>query len=247
MVDERATSFGAAAGSYEAGRPDYPFDAVAWMLERLPAGAHRVADVGAGTGKLTRRLVAAPDAQVVAVDPDPAMLTALRASTPGVPTFIGTAEQLPLPDASVDAVVMGQAWHWVDPIAASMEIGRVVRPGGTLGLIWNVRDGRVPWVRRLTGIMNASVAEEMVAGPGPQVAAPFDALEEERWEWSRPMSREQLHHMALSRSHLIALGDEERAAVLSAMDDLFDAQGLSGDGTLDVPYVTVAYRSVHDG
>ena len=111
MSADRATSFGAEAANYEAGRPEYPFDAVAWMLERMPADSRRIVDVGAGTGKLTRVLSHAPGAEVVAVDPDPAMLAALRQSVPGVPTFQGTAEQMPLPDASIDAAVLGQAWH----------------------------------------------------------------------------------------------------------------------------------------
>ncbi|WP_336646001.1 class I SAM-dependent methyltransferase [Microbacterium sp. USHLN186] len=185
MSDARATSFGAEAENYEAARPDYPFEAVAWMLERLPEGARRLADVGAGTGKLTRVVVSAGNAEVVAVDPDAAMLAELREQVPSVPTFLGTAESLPLPDAAVDAVVLGQAWHWVDPVAASAEIGRVVRPGGTLGLIWNVRDSHVDWVRRLTEIMHASAAEQML-----------------------------------------------------------DALGLKGDATIDVPYVTRAFRAL---
>jgi len=244
MSDSRATSFGAQADNYEAARPDYPFEAVAWMLERLPEGARRLVDVGAGTGKLTRVVAEARDAEVVAVDPDAIMLATLRDHVPGVPTFVGTAEALPLPDASVDAVVLGQAWHWVDPVAASAEIGRVMRPGGTLGLIWNVRDNRVDWVRRLTEIMNASAAEEMLDAGGPTVAAPFDEPEAERWEWVRPMTREQLHRMAASRSHLITASDAERDSIRSDMDDLFDELGLEGDATIDVPYVTWAFRAL---
>lgn len=244
MADERATSFGSHAHVYEAGRPEYPIEAVAWMLELLAPGSRRIADVGAGTGKLTRALLAAEDAEVIAIDPDQRMLAALHETAPSVPTFVGAAESLPLPDRSVDAVVMGQAWHWVDPPAASAEIGRVVRPGGTLGLIWNVRDGRVDWVRRLTEIMHASVAEETVAGAGPVVDPPFGRLEGQRWEWRRPMTRPQLHDMARSRSHLIAASDEERAHIGTEMDALFDELGLNDGGTLDVPYVTAAYRAV---
>lgn len=244
MSDERATSFGAETESYEIGRPDYPFDAVAWMLETLPPGSRRIADVGAGTGKLTRVLAKAPDAEIVAVDPDPAMLSALREKVPGVPTFAGTAERMPLPDASVDAVVVGQAWHWVDPAAASAEIGRVVRQGGVLGLIWNIRDERTAWVRRLTEIMHSSPAEDLVNSPaGPQITAPFGEVEAERWEWKRPMTREQLHHMAFSRSYIITAPEEERARIAQQMDALFDELGL-GDGPIDMPYVTAAFRAV---
>lgn len=244
MADERATSFGTETGSYEAGRPEYPFEAVAWMLETMPEGGRRIADVGAGTGKLTRALVKAPDAEVVAVDPDPAMLAALRDGVPGIPTFVGTAERLPLPDASVDAVVLGQAWHWVEPVAASAEIGRVVRPGGVLGLIWNIRDERVEWVRRLTGIMQGSPAEDMVNGPGPQIAAPFGAVETRSWEWVRPMTRAEVHHMAFSRSYVITASEEEREGIRRGMDALFDDLGVQGDVTVGMPYVTTAFRAV---
>ncbi|WP_336501117.1 class I SAM-dependent methyltransferase [Microbacterium paraoxydans] len=244
MADELARSFGAAAGSYEAGRPEYPFEAVAWMLEPMADGARRVADVGAGTGKLTRALVAAADAEVVAIDPDPAMLAALREAVPGVPTFVGTAEELPLPDASVDAVVLGQAWHWVEPVAASAEIGRAVRPGGVLGLVWNLRDERVDWVRRLTDIMHGSNAEIMLAAGDPVVAEPFGSLAQERWEWSRPMTRELLHRMAASRSAVITADEAEKDRIRREMDALFDELGLHGDDEVEVPYVTRAFRAV---
>lgn len=248
MSDAQATSFGAAADHYEAARPNYPFEAVAWMLENLPHGSRRIADVGAGTGKLTRVLAAASDAEIVAIDPDLAMLAKLRESVPGVPTFTGTAEHLPLPDSALDAVVLGQAWHWVGPVPASLEIGRVVRSGGTLGLIWNIRDEREEWVQRLSEVMHSSPAENMVNGPGsqgPQVAEPFSALETARWEWKRPMSRAQLHRMASSRSYLITASAEERAGIVHAMDELFDEVGLDDvESTIDVPYVTTAYRAV---
>lgn len=238
---ERATSFGSETGSYEKGRPEYPAEAVRWMLEVVPEGA-AIVDIGAGTGKLTRA-VRALGTVVTAVDPDPQMLAVLREKTPGVETVAGTAEALPLADASADAAVLGQAWHWVDPVAASAEIGRVVRPGGVLGLIWNVRDERTDWVRRLSAIMHGSPAEEMVASNAVRVAAPFGPLEERRWEWSREMTRAELHAMASSRSYLITASDEERARVARGMDELFDGLGLADGGTLTMPYVTAAYRA----
>lgn len=244
MSVDKATSFGAAADDYEAARPEYPFEAVAWMLELLPAGADRIADVGAGTGKLTRVLVEAPGAQVVAVDPDAAMLAKLRESVPGVPTFTGTAEALPLPSESLDAAVFGQSWHWVDPVAGSAEVGRAVRPGGTIGLIWNTRDSRADWVQRLTAIMHASAAEEMLTEHGPAVAAPFGPLEQREWEWVRPMNRAQLHRMADSRSQLITASVEERERIHSGMDELFDELGVVGEAPIDLPYVTRAFRAV---
>ncbi|WP_341935053.1 class I SAM-dependent methyltransferase [Microbacterium sp. LWO14-1.2] len=243
MSDGLSTSFGAEAHNYELGRPDYPFEAVAWMLEPLPADSRRIADVGAGTGKLTRVLAKAPDAEIVAVDPDAEMLATLRGAIPGVPTFLGTAERLPLPDASLDAVVLGQAWHWVDPVRGSAEIGRVLRDGGVLGLIWNIRDECVEWVRRLTAIMHGSHAEVMLAEGGPEVAPPMGALEEQSWEWVRPITRELLHRMAASRSYIITASDDEKLRIRHDMDALFDELGLDGDATIDLPYVTRAFRS----
>lgn len=169
--EEMARSFGSAAAVYETGRPDYPIQAVDWMLQPVVGGERRirVADVGAGTGKLTRALQEL-GAEVVAVDPDPKMLETLRANVHAVPTFVGSAERLPLPDAGVDAVVLGQAWHWVDPVRGAAEAARVLRPGGVLGLVWNVRDDTVPWVARLTQIMHGSHAEQMLAGGDPSSA-----------------------------------------------------------------------------
>ena len=246
MSDARATSFGSQAGAYELARPDYPFAAVAWLLEQLPHGARRIADVGAGTGKLTRVLVKAPDAEVVAVDPDAEMLATLRQNVPGVPTFIGTAEQLPLPDSSLDAAVFAQAWHWVEPIAGSAEVGRVVRSGGVLGLIWNIRDERTDWVRRLTAIMHGSAAEHMLSGAGPRVASPFGALTSQEWEWTRPMTRAQLHDLASSRSYVITAPDDEKKRIRREMDELFDELGAHGDDEIELPYVTRAFRAVRE-
>lgn len=243
--EEMARSFGSAAGTYESGRPDYPIQAVDWMLQPV-VGAERsirVADVGAGTGKLTRTAVEL-GTEVVAVDPDPQMLAVLREHVHGVPTFVGSAERLPLPAASVDAVLLGQAWHWVDPVSGSAEAGRVLRAGGVLGLIWNIRDESVPWVARLTQVMHGSRAEEMLAEGGPSLAAPFEQAESAEWRWSRPMNRETLLSMARSRSYVITAAPAERARIEAGLDALLDEIGAVGDRAVDLPYVTRAYRAV---
>lgn len=244
-----ARSFGAASAAYEQGRPGYPAEAVEWMLE--PAGSHpRVVDVGAGTGKLTRvvaEVVAERGADVIAVEPDAAMLDALRAALPGVETLVGSAEDMNLPDASVDAAVFGQAWHWVDPVAGSAEIGRVVRPGGVLGLVWNIRDESVPWVARLGAIMKGSHAEQLLAAGGPEVADPFGPLAERTWRWSRPMDRGMLTALVRSRSYIITASGDERARIGREIGDLFDEIGAVGDATVELPYVTRAFRARRDG
>ena len=241
-------SFGAQAGAYESGRPDYPREAVEWMLAPLRGGdrALRVADVGAGTGKLTRTIVET-GADVVAIDPDPEMLAVLRGAVGGVPTFVGTAERMPLPDASVDAVLLGQAWHWVDVEAASTEVGRVLRPGGVLGLVWNIRDESVPWVAELTRVMRGSHAEEMLAAGGVRVAAPFGEAEREVWTWTRTVGARRFLDMVASRSHVITAMPGERERILAEAGELFDAhshEDAAGDRVVDLPYRTEAYRAV---
>ena len=146
------SSFGAAATAYAEHRPVYAGAAVEWVLEpvrdRRPL---RVADIGAGTGKLTAML-ARLGADVTAVEPDPQMLAELRRTLPEVRSVPGRAEELPLADASVDAVLAGQAMHWFDLDRALPEIARVLAPGGVLAGLWNVDDDRVGWVAELSAI-----------------------------------------------------------------------------------------------
>lgn len=122
MTGERSLSFGEQAAAYERGRPSYPPESINWLL---PAGSVDVLDLGAGTGKLTVRL-AERGLAVTAVDPIPEMLEVLSGSLPSVPALLGTAEEIPLPDNSVDAVLVAQAWHWFDPERAAAEVARVL-------------------------------------------------------------------------------------------------------------------------
>jgi SAM-dependent methyltransferase len=147
--DERrhlSSSFGSAASAYAEHRPDYALDAVRWALD--PAPGVRVLDLGAGTGKLTATLCEL-SVDVIAVEPDPAMLSELRHSLPRVRALPGSAEEIPLPDASVDAVLAGNAMHWFDMDVAGPEITRVLGPDGIVAGLWNVFDNRVDWVAQL--------------------------------------------------------------------------------------------------
>ncbi|GAB2540798.1 class I SAM-dependent methyltransferase [Nocardia heshunensis] len=141
-----SSSFGAAAATYAAHRPDYAPEALHWALESAPG--RRVLDLGAGTGKLTAGLISLA-ADVIAVEPDPAMLSELRRALPTVRGLSGSAEAIPLPGASVDAVLAGNALHWFDMAVAGPEIARVLVPGGVLAGLWNLMDDRIDWVGEL--------------------------------------------------------------------------------------------------
>jgi len=148
-VSERARSFETVAADYERHRPEYPEDALRWAVGQLgirPRG--RVLDVGAGTGKLTRGLVAI-GLDVVAVEPGAPMLEQLRRAVPEADALDGAAESIPLSGASVDAAFAGQAYHWFDRERAVPELHRVVRAGGGLALLWNWWDERDPLQREL--------------------------------------------------------------------------------------------------
>ena len=142
-------SFGSAAATYSKHRPDYAVTAVQWALALAPGG--RVLDLGAGTGKLTAGLLAL-GLDVVAVEPDPAMLSELRRSVPAARAFAGSADAIPLPGGCVDAVLAGNAMHWFDMDTAGPEIARVLSPGGVLAGLWNLMDDRVDWVAGLARV-----------------------------------------------------------------------------------------------
>ncbi|KQO62723.1 class I SAM-dependent methyltransferase [Curtobacterium sp. Leaf261] len=244
-MDSHALSFGAVADAYERGRPGYPVAAAEWLL---PEHASRVVDLGAGTGKFTRvvaPLVArTPGAETIAVEPDPAMRAQLEDRVPGVRVLDGSGEHVPLPDASVDAVVAAQAWHWVDPVVASREVARVLRPGGVLGLVWNIRDDRVPWVRELSEIM-AQPEEHAIEAVHPTVAEPFDAaaIETADFRWVHEQDRNAFVDMVASRSYISTLGREARGRVLDAVRHLLDTDpALAGRTTVPVPYTAHCFR-----
>ncbi|MFL6161556.1 MAG: methyltransferase domain-containing protein [Jatrophihabitantaceae bacterium] len=139
----QSRSFGEQAEHYDRLRPPYPAQAVDFVLHGRPPG--RLLDVGAGTGKLTRLLIERAE-QVIAVEPDGRMRVVLQSAVPTAEVLAGSAEQLPLPDASVDAVFAGQAFHWFRRPDADRELARVLRPGGVVGLLWNMPDKEVSWV-----------------------------------------------------------------------------------------------------
>jgi SAM-dependent methyltransferase len=239
LRETQAGSFGAAAALYERARPSYPSDALDWLL---PDGAPDVLDLGAGTGKLTR-LIAERDIHVEAVDPSAQMLAELRQVLPEVPTHVGSAEEVPVADSSFDAVVVAQAWHWVDVPRASAEVARVLRPGGRLGLIWNDRDDRVDWVRKLSEL-TAQGGERGMASDNPVFGKPFGQIEYFVTEWSYPMTTAGLIDLAASRSYVIIAPEQERVSILTGVQKLLDTHpDLAGRDEFEMPYVTYASRA----
>ncbi|MBD8506915.1 class I SAM-dependent methyltransferase [Hoyosella sp. G463] len=238
-MTDRARSFGQAAASYDQVRPRYPRELLARMLPTEPGV---VVDCGAGTGILTAALTALGH-DVIAVDPDPRMLDQLRATLPGITALEGRAESIPLGDASARAVVLGQAWHWVDVEAASREIDRVLEPGGSLLLLWNIRDEAVPWVRELTGVMQRSPAEDLLRGEGPRVAAPFAQEAVATQAWERSIAPDELRELVRSRSNYLVAGLSERARVDARVEELLASHpDLRGRARIELPYRTYAFR-----
>jgi len=240
---DRAASFSTGADVYARVRPEYPDDAVDWLL---PPDAARVLDLAAGTGLLTRSLVRR-ELEVVAVDASAPMLDRLRAALPSVDARLGTAEEIPLPDASVDAVVVAQAWHWFDTARAAAEIARVLRPGGRACVLWNDRDERVEWVVRLGEIMHrgdALAPDGSHSVHAPALGQAFDASDRSTFPWHQRLATRDLRTLVASRSYVLTLPDAERTELLQRVDDLTATHpDLSGTEQIVLPYVTTAYRA----
>jgi SAM-dependent methyltransferase len=238
---DRSLSFGSAAAAYERGRPSYPPEAIDWLL---PGDAQKVLDLGAGTGKLTTRLVER-GLDVVAVDPIPDMLERLRAALPETRALLGTAEEIPLEDNSVDAVLVAQAWHWVDPQRAIPEVARVLRPGGRLGLVWNTRDERLGWVRELGRIIGSDGDQGRFDMTLP---APFDEPRRHQVEWTNYLTPQALIDLVASRSYCITSPTEVRTRTLDQVRELLATHPALANSTgLAMPYVTVCIRATLAG
>ncbi len=237
----RSRNFGSIAELYERVRPGYPAAAVSWFLPTAPASQElRIADVGTGTGKLTDALLA-PGREITAVDPDPGMLAVLSAKHPEVTTVTGTAEQLPFGDATFDAVTFGQSWHWVDPPRGSSEVARILRPGGRLGLFWNIRDAREPWVAELADVLGHLSADElMLAAGGPVVTEPFEFDAMREFAWASTIDVTTLVDLAATHGFVITASEADRRQMLDAVRALGERIS-DTDGMLRLPYRLYVY------
>jgi len=242
-----ATGFAKGAATYVKGRPDYPPEVEDWLRGDLALRKGKtVLDLGAGTGKFIPSL-RVTDAAIIAVEPVPAMLAQLIECNPGITAKEGSAEHIPLADASIDAVVCAQSFHWFARREALAEIHRVLKPGGVLGLIWNVRDESVGWVAALTEIMRP------YEGNTPRhhtqdwrrlfPAEGFGPLRERRFPNAHTGSPEQvIIDRVLSTSFIAALPAMEQDRVAAQIRKLIETSpDLAGKSEVTFPYETAAF------
>ena len=231
------TAFAEVAGAYERGRPGYPGEAVRWLAGGEPLD---VLDLGAGTGKLTRALVALGH-RVTAVEPLDKMRAQLQAVLPDVTALTGNAEAIPVPDESADVVMSAQAFHWFDHGAALPEIARVLRPGGRLGLVWNSRDDRDPWMARLSEIIGNETVEAADVYAPIDESRLFGPVETAAFSFEQALDRETLLDLILSRSYCAKLPPAEREPILGAVGRLYDET--AGRDGVRLAYVTECFRA----
>lgn len=232
--DAAARGFERGAGEYERGRPTYPHAVLDTLVDAgVLSEASEVVDLAAGTGKFTRLLfeIVHPGG-ITAVEPVAAMRAAYAANFPGEAVLEGTAEDVPLPDQSVDVVTVAQAFHWFDVRVVADELARVVRSGGWLVAVWNTRDTDEPWTAKINAVLDP------LAGDAPRFR-PSDASwhrpidEHPAWGELRtasfahdvPMDVATMQARVASTSYVSALPDDERAAVLDRVGELVAAEG----------------------
>lgn len=251
MWEARRTSFGQAAQVYDEHRPDWPPDTARWLTGTEPGGPLagvgrlRLLDLGAGTGKLTRTLLTLGH-RVMAVEPSEGMLARLREALPDVGVAAGTAEAIPLPDGTLDAVTVAQAWHWFRHEAAAAECARVLLPGGVLGVAWHLRDGRVPWVAELDALVQMAGGSTTEQGQdrddsGFALPEPFGPVRAAVFGYRKELTPAQLVELASSWSYVAVRPDRDET--LRAVGEL--AQRVAGrNGRLSLPFVTHCFRAL---
>jgi SAM-dependent methyltransferase len=229
-----ATGFARSVEAYERGRPEYPPEAIAYLQRALDLRPQRtVVDLAAGSGKLTRQL-ATLGCEVIAVEPVDEMRAAIGE---GIRALDGTAEAIPLPDASADAVTVAQAFHWFDGPKALAEIARVLRPGGALALVWNRRPVESsPLHAAISDIIAPYRGDAPAHASGEWREAFADSeLSEWRHEFAQRLDADGLADRVGSTSFVAALEDGERERVLARV------RALASEGPVDVPYVCEVY------
>lgn len=240
--ESAAKGFSAGADAYERGRPSYSAEAVARLVAELRIGpGTRVLDLAAGTGKLTRQLIET-GAELVAVEPIAEMRAKLIASVPTAEALDGTAEAIPLPNHSVDAVVVGQGFHWFDGVRAVSEIRRVLRPTGAVGMIWQARNPNRPWIERLEEIIDAADDGHPRFRTGAwreafDHVALFDPIESADFDTVQRGDAETIVDRVASISYVAAMPANQREVVLAEVRALLATDPeTAGADVIELPY-----------
>ncbi|WP_344413238.1 class I SAM-dependent methyltransferase [Amycolatopsis minnesotensis] len=238
----RSRSFGAEAAAYAEHRPDYPVAALEWGL---PGGGRgRILDLAAGTGKLTGNLLSLGGVTVIAVEPDDGMRAELSRRLPAVEAYPGTAERIPLPDNSVDAVFAGQAFHWFDVSSALTEIARILRPGGTVAALWNHDDESVPWVAAFSALVRTGVSRGWADASRPLPEHPgFHPFDRARFPHAHRRTAETLTATVATHSRFLVATGAERAAALAKVREFLRDTPETADGEFELPLVTTVIRA----
>jgi SAM-dependent methyltransferase len=254
----RAGSFGGIASQYERYRPGPPLAAADWFL---PSRVGRVVDLGAGTGALTKQLLDRAD-EVVAVEPDDRMRAVLIEQVPGVRAVMGRGESIPLPDGCADAVLASSSWHWMDPIPTLNEVGRVLIPGGILGVVWTGPDPEGAFMLQARALLaeqsraNAETAgaklADLLTGDGPgrtfglviPSGVPFGPPERATFRWDVALNADELIGLLGTLSSIITMTDDRREHVVGEARRLLrELLGVESDVTVDVAFSADAWRS----
>jgi len=262
---KRSRSFGQVASHYGRYRPGPPVAAVDWLL---PAHVGRVVDLGAGTGALARLLVGRAD-EVVAVEPDDRMRSVLVEEVPGVRAVSGRGEAMPIPDASADAVLASSSWHWMDPVPALTEVGRILVPGGLLGALWSGPDPDGPFLvqaRRLLAAHGGAATAD-TDQPGSEIATlimgdggrpistleippgvPFEPPEHRVFAWDAALDADELLGLLGTFSWIIMMPEQTRRRVMAEARRLLrELLGVEGEVTVDVAFRSNVWRSRREG
>lgn len=236
--------FQVAASAYERGRPEYLPEAVNFLLKTLKISSGKtVVDLGAGTGKFTR-LLAADGVKLIAVEPVEGMRRFFTSLLPGIEILAGTAESIPLAEASVDVVVAAQAFHWFQGESSLQEIHRVLKPDGYLGMIWNMRDKSVEWITQITKLIDSYQGSTPRYKSGQwqrafNETALFTELKTQIFNHAYEFDREALVDRVASISFIAALPESTRHRVLNEVRDLLDHHPLTrGKEKISHPYRT---------
>jgi ubiquinone/menaquinone biosynthesis C-methylase UbiE len=252
-LSRRAWCSTEAAALYERARPGYAHEAVTFIAHQLGIGpGTRVVDLGAGTGKLTRQLLSL-GAEVIAVEPLHGMRSALSRAVPGVQILEGRAEYVPLPDAGIDAIVAGQAWHWFDGPRALAEASRLLKPGGGMALLWNEYDKRAAWMEEYSEIRRRA-ATRAGAKPPSHTGDDWRRAFAGNHDWTPIQKREFTHQAEATREEFVnrvfsssvfaVLPQDEKEDVTSEILAMLGrAFGTRDQEHIAIPYTTEVFWS----